>query len=186
MRDELIKQLQSYRGCLEEIKLIPQFIELMNAKDNCFYRNCFNSGHITGSGLLINGAGDKVLLNHHKSHGKWLTFGGHADGEEDIAAVALREAIEESGIESIDFAQKEIFDIDIHPIPMNVEKQEDAHHHFDIIFLLQAKTENFHLSDESCDLRWCSYDEAKSLVQSDMRMNRVLSKWSALSLSSTS
>ncbi len=182
MRHLLIEELQAYQGQDDEMKFIPEFVSLMTTQQNCFYRNCFDPGHITGSALLINACGDKVLLNHHKTFGKWLSFGGHADGEEDIAAVALREANEESGISEIGYLKTGIFDVDIHPIAENSVKKEPAHSHFDIIYLLQTKTEEFHLSDESVDLRWCSYDEAIKLVQSEKRMSRILSKWHHLSL----
>jgi 8-oxo-dGTP pyrophosphatase MutT (NUDIX family) len=182
MRHHLIKELEAYQGQDDEMKFIPDFIQLMKMRDNCFYRNCFDPGHITGSALLLNVTGDKVLLNHHKIFGKWLSFGGHADGEENIAAVAMREAVEESGISDIRFVKTGIFDVDVHPVAENVAKKEPAHAHFDIIYLLQTKTEEFQLSDESVDLRWCSYEEAMGLVQDDKRMKRILSKWHDLAL----
>ena len=40
------------------------------------------------------------MLTHHKKLGCWLQPGGHADGDSDVAAVSLREAEEESGLES--------------------------------------------------------------------------------------
>lgn len=177
MRSNLIKQLEIYQGQPDEMMYVPAFIDLMNGRENCFYRDCLDPGHITGSALLVNAAGNKVLLNHHKNFDKWLSFGGHADGEEDIAAVAMREAIEESGIQDIVFFKKDIFDVDIHVVPENTRKGEKAHLHFDIIFLLQARTEDFQLSDESVDLKWCSYDEAMELASNDKRMGRILSKW---------
>ena len=180
MRHYFIKKLEAYQGHEDELGTIPRFIELMNTKDNCFYRNCFDPGHITGSALLLNEKGDKVLLNHHKIFDKWLSFGGHADGDEDIAAVALREAVEESGITDIEFLKHDIFDIDIHAIAENKNKNEPPHFHFDILFLLQTKTEDFLLSDESVDLKWCRYEEATKLTQDDSRMSRILSKWQKL------
>jgi 8-oxo-dGTP pyrophosphatase MutT (NUDIX family) len=182
MRHLLIEELQNYRGQDDEMKLIPDFVRLMNMQQNCFYRDCFDPGHITGSALLINASGNKVLLNHHKIFGKWLSFGGHADGEEEIAAVALREAVEESGISDIGFLKTGIFDIDVHAVAENSLKNEPSHSHFDIIYLLQTQTEEFHLSDESVDLRWCFYKEAKELVLGEKRMNRILSKWNDLAL----
>lgn len=54
-----------------------------------------------GFALLLNADGTKVLINHHKFLNIWICFGGHADGETNVANVALREAVEESGIENI-------------------------------------------------------------------------------------
>lgn len=182
MRLDLIKELEEYRGESEEMEFSTRIISLIETEANCFYRSIFSPGHITGSALLLNRTGDKVLLNHHKFLDKWLAFGGHADGSEDIRDVALRETIEESGFQEIEFATPEIFDIDIHPIPENPKKGEPAHEHFDILFLLRLKTEsenNFVVSDESNSLKWCTPDEAKILLGNSRDMNRLVQKWTS-------
>ena len=153
-RHRLAQELKSYNGHLLENAAVPRFLDLLTTVERCFYRDCIPDGHITGSAMLVNGAADKVLLNRHKILGKWLCFGGHADGEEDIRAVALREVIEESGISSVAFVTEDIFDIDVHPIPRNDAKNEGAHFHFDILFLFRTEDETYQMSDESLDLRW--------------------------------
>ena len=55
-----------------------------------------------------------VLMTHHKKLNIWVQLGGHADGESDIAQVAMREAHEESGLDDLRLVTPEIFDIDIH------------------------------------------------------------------------
>ena len=99
-----------------------KFLELLN-EPRCFYRDCFPA-HITGSALLLSADGDKVLMNHHKSLNMWMQFGGHADGDEDILAVAIRETMEESGIIAFKPITPNIVDLDIHEIPANVKKNE--------------------------------------------------------------
>jgi hypothetical protein len=102
------------------------------------WRDAFSPGHFTGSALVTNARGDKVLLMRHKYIGRWMQFGSHADGDPDLSKVALREASEESG-----FRQHKcsvlggLFDIDIHPIPANPKKNEPAHEHFDLRYLLE-------------------------------------------------
>jgi 8-oxo-dGTP pyrophosphatase MutT (NUDIX family) len=183
-RNKLIEELQAYRGEEAEMQCVTPTIQLLQNNPDCFWRYDFEPGHMTGSSLVINQTGDKVLLNHHAIYNRWVTFGGHADGDEDIRAVALREAFEESGIaeEHITFVTTDFFDVDIHPIAANPKKNEPAHYHFDIVFLFRSATENFTISDESTDLRWCTYDEAKTLLrpQSDRRMTRVIEKWKTL------
>lgn len=181
MRDALIKELEVYRGEEAEMQHIAPMIELLQQNPECFWRHDFNPGHMTGSSLLINQAGNKVLLNRHAIYNSWITLGGHADGNEDIRDVALREAFEESGIaqENISFVTRDIFDVDIHHIAENKMKQEPEHYHFDLVFLFRSATEAFHISDESLDLRWCTYDEAMDLMvqQNDPRMQRIIEKW---------
>lgn len=155
-------------------------IGLLRSAPGCFYRSHFNPGHITGSALLISKDGARALMNHHGSLDKWICFGGHADGETDIANVALRELQEESGIMDVDFAHDGIFDVDIHAIPPNLKKGEPAHEHFDIRYLLQVTgNDNFIISDESRAMKWCGYDEAMHLA-GDGSMRRLLQKWKNL------
>lgn len=150
---------------------------------SCFYRNHFDPGHITGSGLLLSADGKRVLMNHHKFLNIWICFGGHADGEQDVLNVALREVIEESGIESVEPITGKIFDLDVHDIPANPNKLEPPHKHFDIRYLFRVTNfanENFVESEESRGLRWCNYGEAKELASpQDPSMHRLLDKWHA-------
>lgn len=53
--------------------------------------------HVTGSAIVLDGAG-RTLLHRHKRLGLWLQPGGHVDPGEDPAQAALREAQEETGI----------------------------------------------------------------------------------------
>lgn len=148
--------------------------------DACFYRNHFEPGHMTGSGLLISADGNRVLMNHHKFLNIWICFGGHADGERNILNVALREVIEESGIGDVEPVTDSIFDVDVHAIPFNAKKNEPPHRHFDIRYLFRVKntaSENFALSEESESLRWCHYEEARILAAQDISMHRLLDKW---------
>ncbi len=138
--------------------------EFITAHLNCFERS--NKGHITGSAWIINATATKALLTHHKKLSQWLQLGGHADGDPDIKRVALKEAQEESGLESLKFLHEGIFDIDIHPIPGACD------YHYDIRFLLQAESEEFTVSDESHALAWVDLDkiELYSREQSLIRM----------------
>ena len=149
--------------------------------DRAFYRDHFTPGHMTGSGLLISADGKRVLMNHHKFLDMWICFGGHADGEKDILNVALREVIEESGIDDIEPVTNGIFSVDVHGIPFNAKKNEPAHKHFDVRYLFRVRNvsnENFAESDESQSLRWCDYAEARTLAAPhDNSMHRLLIKW---------
>ena len=158
---------------------------LLQSTRRCYDRDHFDPGHITGSGLLISCDGKRVLMNHHKSLNKWLSFGGHADGDDNVMNVAGREVTEESGIENMEPVIDGIFDVDVHPIPANPKKGEPAHSHFDIRYLFRVKdpaSETFALSDESVSLRWCDYAEASQLISQDGSMARLLSKWQSQTL----
>jgi 8-oxo-dGTP pyrophosphatase MutT (NUDIX family) len=133
-----------------------QFIELLK-HPNCYQRD-YLPGHITGSAWIIDEERKFVLLTHHAKLNKWLQPGGHADGDENIFNVAIREAQEETGLKHIKLLAENIFDIDIHSIPQR--KDFPAHLHFDIRFIFQAsREESLILTEESHDLQWISLRE---------------------------
>ena len=118
----------------------------------CFERS-LSVGHITGSAWVVSPDRTRILLTHHKKLNRWLQLGGHADGNPDVFAVALREAKEESGLKNIRPLSRQIFDIDAHPIPAT--PTEARHHHYDIRFIFEAEpAETLIISSESKDLAW--------------------------------
>ena len=74
------------------------------------------------------------------------------DGNPDLTVEAIREAQEESGIETLELVSKQLFDIDIHPIP--AQGAEPTHFHYDARFLIRAGSRRFRVSRESHSLAW--------------------------------
>src|SRR3712207_592365 len=58
-------------------------------------------GHVTTSAFILDGAGERILLIHHRSLDRWLQPGGHYEAPDDLAAAGLREAVEETGMEGL-------------------------------------------------------------------------------------
>ena len=68
--------------------------------------------HITSSGYIINKNRDKVLMIYHKIYDSWAWTGGHADGDDDLLHVAIKEAQEETGLKNVKALDKDIFSLD--------------------------------------------------------------------------
>ncbi|MBY0370630.1 NUDIX hydrolase [bacterium] len=145
-------------------------------------------GHFTGSALVTDSRMEQVLLTHHAKLGLWLQLGGHADGDMDLASVALREAEEESGLGNVALfplgevfdlsAEGLIFDLDIHPIP--ARGAEPAHYHYDVRYLLIGNPqEPLKITPESKDLKWVPLSDAYGL-SSEWSMHRQFDKLSWL------
>ncbi len=103
---------------------------------------------------------------HHGKLDRWLQLGGHVDGNPDLAAAALREAQEESGLQSVRLASAAIFDVDRHAIP--ARGAEPEHWHYDVRFLFEADpAEPLVVSDESHELAWVELDRVAALNPSE-------------------
>lgn len=101
---------------------------------DALWRTCWE-GHFTGSALVVDQRGESMLLIHHRKLNRWLQPGGHADGEANLALVALTEATEETGVDGL-VVYPRIIHVDIHGIP--ARQDDPAHVHLDCRFLVVA------------------------------------------------
>ncbi len=123
---------------------------LIDGHPDASVRTC-RPGHLTGSALVVDSTGVNTLLMLHAKFGRWLQPGGHADGDANLAAVALREATEETGIENLRIWPQPLH-LDIHEVD---PPGEDPHLHYDVRFLVQAPADAQPQGNhESRALRW--------------------------------
>lgn len=173
-RRTLIEALTKYStSYAEEFPFINQFIQLLK-HPQAFQRDHL-PGHVTGSAWIMDETKNFILLTHHAKLNRWLQPGGHADGEENIIKVSLREVYEETGLRSLKLQTSDIFDIDIHSIPRRNDFPE--HFHYDIRFLVQAqKSEKFTVSEESHDLAWVNIHDIANKTGNSSSMLRMAMK----------
>lgn len=138
------------------------FLRFINTFDDVLTRdNIF--GHFTSSALVVNKERTKMLVVYHIINDGWMYPGGHADGEEDLLSVALREVEEETGLKA-KVLDKNIFSIQAVPTKGHIKrgKYVSSHIHFDVLYLLEAD-ENLELSfreDESKGVKWIDLNDA--------------------------
>ncbi len=177
----LLAALDRYRERYpNEAPVIERFADFVRREPGCFERSTAE-GHVTGSAWVVDADGTRTLLTHHRKLDKWLQLGGHADGVSDVVAVALSEAREESGIDDLEVIDREIFDLDIHPIPARGNDPE--HLHFDVRYVVRAAHTDHVVSDESHDLAWVHVNEIAGYT-TEPSMLRMAAKWNALNVRS--
>lgn len=179
-RKPLLELLDGYEAWHpDEAHEVARMRALVAARADCFERSC-PPGHVTGSAFVLSADRRRALLVHHRKLDRWLQPGGHADGESDVARVALREAHEETGLAALAFLGPDgapgepwVLDLDVHEIP--ARPGEPAHEHHDVRFLLVAQDDGAaRASEESHAVRWVALDAIEALTdeESVLRMAR--------------
>lgn len=130
------------------------------------------AGHLTGSALIVDPAGGRVLLTLHRKLRMWLQTGGHCEPSDTaLGEAALREAVEESGIPGLRLLRPEPVILDRHLTP--------CAWHLDVQYAALAPEGAVpRISAESLDLRWFGYDEVAGV--SDASVARLLDRTRAL------
>ena len=137
---ELIEQIENYRPYNEqETRDKSVMLDCLNAFADVFTRDnalC----HMTASAWVVNESFDRVLIAYHNLYDSWSWLGGHADGEEDLLAVALREVREESGVQTVRPASEDIFSLEVLTVDGHQKrgKYVSSHLHLNVTYLLIA------------------------------------------------
>ncbi len=131
------------------------YLEHLAAHPDGTRRECLPD-HLTASAIVVDPTEERVLLGLHAKAKLWLQMGGHIeDGDGTIAAAAMREATEESGIDGLQLWSELPLALDRHPAPCSPQ----ARYHLDVQFLAIAPPDAVHaVSAEQIELRWCPYE----------------------------
>jgi 8-oxo-dGTP pyrophosphatase MutT (NUDIX family) len=154
----------------EEEALRAEFVRHLREHDDAMLRQCV-PGHLTATTAVLSHDGERVLLTLHPKAGMWLPMGGHCEPEDrTLAEVALREAVEESGISGLRLL----------PGPLALDRHKVWCHpphswHLDVEYAAVAPAgAEAVISDESLDLRWFPVKEIPEL--SDEATRRLVAR----------
>lgn len=172
--EEMVAEINAYLPVspLEKVdkELILQYLEAFGEK--AFYRNSY-AAHMSASSIVFNQNMDKVLFAYHNIYDTYAWLGGHADGDYDLAHVALIETMEESGLKNLKpillennpFASLEVLHVRHHK-KNKIDVSE--HLHLNITYLFEA-SENDPIrikEDENSAIRWIKISDLDRFVAS--------------------
>ncbi|WP_175412219.1 NUDIX hydrolase [Streptomyces sp. TRM64462] len=154
LHDDAVLVLKGYE---DQAELRRTYLDHLSTYENAMWKACA-AGHLTASALVVAPERGQVLLTLHKKMRMWLQMGGHCEPEDrTLAAAALREATEESGIPGLTLLPGGPARLDRHSTP--------CAWHLDVQYAAVAPAGAVEaISDESLDLRWFAYDEVAKVA----------------------
>ena len=106
-------RIENYRPFNEQERQDKiRILDFLDRNSDAFERSN-STAHMTASAWVINRDATKVLMVYHRIYDSWSWTGGHADGERDILALALREVREETGVHSVCPVTEDIYSLEV-------------------------------------------------------------------------
>lgn len=150
------------------------YLNHLDAHPDALLRSCVPD-HLTASSLIVRG--HEALLVFHSKAGKWLQTGGHCEpSDASLASAALREAREESGIETL-AADPVPLQLSRHHVPFcgATDANPDGGHHLDVQFLIIAAPDaQIAISPGEDDARWFPLDPAAAPEPTDQDVRNLI------------
>lgn len=136
--------------------LRARFLDHLGTHADGWSRAC-PGAHLTASALVCAPDASRVLLVRHRKLGRWLQTGGHLEpADPGLAAAALREASEESGLPGLRL-RPGVLHLDAHEVPCGPVR---PCFHLDVRYLVLADPAAAPAaSDESDEVRWFAAGE---------------------------
>ena len=189
LREKLREQIRAYAPLNEQEAADREQLLLALTREDIFLREN-KMAHMTASAWVVNPGQDKVLMVYHNIYDSWSWLGGHADGDTDLLAVAVREVREESGIEKVIPLSEEIFSLEILTVDGHEKKgiYVPSHLHLNVTYLLEADdTAAVTIKpDENSGVAWFTPEEAVAASTEPWfqeriytKLNRKLAAWAA-------
>ena len=176
----LYEEIKSYAPVNEQEERDREvMLEFMRHSENYLERKN-KIAHFTTSIWTVNRKRTETLLVYHNIYDSWTWIGGHADGEEDLRAVALRELREETGVKNAvlltpDMVSLEILTVDGH------EKNGSyvsSHLHLNVTYLAEAgESEEVRVTpEENQGVKWWTFEEALQVSKEPWFVKRIYPK----------
>ena len=176
----ILKELEQYRPWNEqEAGDRAEFLRRLRTGEELHTRDNA-SAHLTASAWVTDPGRTQVLLAYHNLYDSWAWLGGHADGERDLLAVAIREVREESGLDIVHPLSSEIFSLEILTVDGHEKRGKyiSSHLHLNLTYLLEADPAApiRCKPDENSRVGWFSLEDAVTASSEPWFRERIYKK----------
>ena len=176
------ENIAAYKPENEQEEVDKQVIlSVLGTRENAFSREAL--AHMACSVWVVSPDCTQTLLVFHNIYGSWSWIGGHADGERDLAAVALRELQEETGVSSgrvINCGSGNILSLEVLTVDGHEKRGAyvGSHLHLNVTYLVIADP-NARIrvkEDENSGVRWVPLEDAVALSSEPWIRDRIYRK----------
>jgi len=175
---DIIEQIRRYAPfCEQEEQDKAVMLWFLGSNPDAFDRS--NSmAHMTASAWVLSPDGKKVIMCYHNIYNSWSWTGGHADGDDDLLAVAMREVQEETGLATHPLVEG-IFSLECLTVDGHVKNGQyvSSHIHMNVTYLLRAEADAVRgKDDENSGVAWFTPEEALAASTEPWMVERVYRK----------
>lgn len=182
-RVTLLEELEQYRPWNEqEERDRTELLRRLRSGEDLYTRDN-SAGHLTASAWVVSPDRRQVLMAYHNIYDSWSWLGGHADGDRDLLAVALREVREESGLTAVRPVSRSIYSVEILTVDGHEKRGAyvSSHLHLNVTYLLEADPADpvRCKPDENSWVGWFGLEEAVAASSEPWFRERVYQKLNA-------
>lgn len=186
----LINKIMNYKFVNEQEEHDKAVMLDFMTKNSDYLDRSNQVAHFTTSIWTVNKQRTKTLMVYHNIYNSWSWIGGHADGEENLNKVAMRELQEETGVKNAKLVSDDIFSLEILTVDGHMKKgiYVPSHLHLNVTYLAEADEKELLLvnEDENQAVKWWTFEEALKVSTEPWMVERVYKKLVEKSLSDIS
>ena len=167
------------QGKEKYIKWTAMILKCQMEEEAIFDRgNCL--AHMTASAWVVNPGRAKVLMVYHNIYKSWSWLGGHADNEQDLLQVAVREVKEESGLARVRPVSEDIYSLEVLTVDGHEKRGAyvGSHLHLNVTYLLEADENDalFSKADENSGAAWFGLEDSLKASSEPWIRQRIYAK----------